>query len=300
MNRRISLALLLAALVVPAAGAGAQAADSMRALPAIPLWAAGAPGAKGDSTADRPVMTPYLPPAGRANGTAVVVFPGGGYQNLAMDHEGLQVARWLTSLGVTAFVSRYRLGPRYQHPAMLQDAQRALRIVRARAKEWGVDTARIGVLGFSAGGHLASTAGTQFADAVPGSADALERVTSRPDFMLLIYPVITMSDPYVHRGSRRNLLGAEPTDSMIRALSSEQRVTPRTPPTFLVHSTDDAGVPVENSLAFFRAVKGANVPVELHVFEKGRHGFGLGGTDPALSTWPSLAATWMRRHGWIR
>jgi acetyl esterase/lipase len=264
----------------------------------LPLWQGGAPGALGTSPEDTPTLTPYLP-SGTATGTGVVVFPGGGYGHLAMDHEGKQVAEWLNSLGVAAFVVQYRLGPKYQHPAMMYDAQRAVRTVRARASEWGVDPGRIGVLGFSAGGHLASTAGTHFGVGDPAASDPVERVGSRPDFMILVYPVITMRNDFTHQGSRRNLLGERPEAGMVWLMSNETQVTPETPPTFLVHTTDDSAVPVENSLQFYRALRNAGVPVEMHIYESGPHGFGLGGDRPVLSTWPDRARAWMEAHGWV-
>ncbi len=311
MRRSRSILLVLSLVSVHAVGAparaGAQppggpasAAAAMRALPAIPLWPSAAPGAVGDSTPDRPALTPYLPAAERATGTAVLIFPGGGYGHLAVEKEGVQVARWLTSLGVAAFVVQYRLGPRYRHPAMLHDAQRAVRLVRARAAEWGVDARRIGVVGFSAGGHMASTAGTHFDAGSPAAADPVERASSRPDFMVLVYPVITMDERWAHRGSRTNLLGPDPAPELVRLLSNETRVTGETPPTFLVASTDDASVPVEHSLRFYQALRDARVPVELHVFETGRHGFGLAPADPVLSTWLAQCEAWMRRRGWLR
>jgi acetyl esterase/lipase len=270
-----------------------------RALPAIPLWANGAPGALGATPADRPEMTPYLPPAGTANGTAVVIFPGGGYQHLSMEKEGSDVANWLASVGVTTFVVRYRLGPAYHHPTMLGDGQRAIRIVRARAAEWNVDARRLGVIGFSAGGHLASTTGTHFDAGKPTDADPIERASSRPDFLLLIYPVITMRDPLAHAGSRRNLIGTEPPADLVGLMSNETQVTRETPPTFLVHSTDDKTVPVENSLLFYEALKRNGVLTEMHVFEYGGHGFGLAPKDRVLSSWTTLCESWMRRHGWL-
>ena len=270
-----------------------------RAQPAIPLWADGAPGALGATPADTPILTPYLPPAGKANGTAVVIFPGGGYQHLSMEKEGSDVANWLAGAGVTTFVVRYRLGPSYHHPTMLGDAQRAIRIVRARAAEWNVDPRRLGVIGFSAGGHLASTAGTHFDAGSTSSADPIERVSSRPDFLLLIYPVITMRDSVTHGGSRLNLLGREPAPELVRLLSNEMQVTPETPPTFLVHSTDDRTVPVQNSLLFYDALKRNGVQAEMHVFEYGGHGFGLAPKDPVLAAWTTICESWMRRHGWL-
>ena len=263
---------------------------------AIPLWVGSAPGALGDSSADRPSMTPFPADPSRATGAAAVIFPGGGYQHLSLEKEGAAVARWLNSLGVTAFVVTYRLGTRYHHPAMLDDAQRAIRLVRSRAATWNVDTARIGVVGFSAGGHLASTTGTHF-DAPALPRDSVDRMRARPDFMILVYPVITMTEPYVHRGSRTNLLGAQPAPALVSLLSNETQVTRETPPTFLVASTDDRTVPVENSLRFYEALKSKGVAAELHVFEHGAHGFGLAPGDAILSAWPTLAEAWLRRHG---
>lgn len=265
----------------------------------IPLWAAGAPGALGTAPEDQPTITPFLPPAGKATGAAVVIFPGGGYQHLATEKEGVVPAHWLNDLGVAAFVVRYRLGPRYHHPAMLEDAQRAVRTVRARAAEWHVDPDRIGVLGFSAGGHMASSVGTHFDAGDSSSADPIERVSSRPDLMILMYPVITMSDPYAHRGSRTNLLGASPEPELVRLMSNETQVTSHTPPAFIVATTDDNVVPVENSLMFYQALHAAKVPAELHVFEHGPHGFGLAPGDPVLSSWTKLCEPWLRRHGWL-
>lgn len=270
-----------------------------RAQSPIPLWSAGAPGALGTADVDEPLMTPYLPPEGRANGTAVVIFPGGGYQHLSMDKEGSEVANWLAGSGVTAFVVRYRLGPSYHHPVMLGDAQRAIRTVRARATEWGLDPRHIGVIGFSAGGHLASSAGTHYNAGAPANADPIQRVSSRPDFMMLLYPVITMRDPFVHRGSRTNLLGQQPDSSLVRLMSNETQVTADTPPTLLVHSTDDKTVPVENSLMFHAALRAAAVPAEMHIFEYGGHGFGLAPKDPVLGAWTTVAESWMRRHKWL-
>jgi acetyl esterase/lipase len=270
-----------------------------RAQASIPLWANGAPGARGADSTHQPILTPYLPPAATANGAAVVIFPGGGYQHLSMQKEGSDIANWLAGAGVTTFVVRYRLGPAYRHPTMLGDAQRAIRTVRARAAEWNVDPRRLGVIGFSAGGHLASTAGTHFDAGTPSSADPIERASARPDFLLLLYPVITMRDSITHAGSRRNLIGADAGPDLVRLLSNETRVSPQTPPTFLVHSTDDKAVPVENALLFYEALKKNGVPAEMHVFEHGGHGFGLAPRDPVLSAWTTLCEAWMRRHGWL-
>ena len=294
MIRTVRTALGVIALLV-ASAFGVAAQDE----PAQPLWSDGAPSALGQAPEDRPSFTAYPADGDRAGGTAVVVFPGGGYGHLAMDHEGVQVARWLNSLGVSAFVVQYRLGPKYRHPVMLWDAQRAIRTVRARATEWGVDPGRIGVIGFSAGGHLASTTGTHFDEGLAEATDGIDGIGSRPDFMMLIYPVITMQEAFTHRGSRNNLLGERPDRSLAWLLSSEKQVAPDTPPTFLVHTTDDAGVPVENSLMFYQALRTAGVPVEMHIYETGPHGFGLAPANPVLSTWPERAEVWMRTHGWL-
>jgi acetyl esterase/lipase len=264
------------------------------------LWPGGAPGALGTEPVDKPKITVYLAPAERATGAAVVVCPGGGYQVVAADHEGKQIALWLNSLGVSAFVLQYRLGERYRHPVPLEDAQRAIRTVRSRAKEWRVDPRRIGILGFSAGGHLASTAATHFDDGRAGSADPIDRESSRPDFVVLCYAVISLEDPTAHAGSRRNLLGDPADPALVVLLSNEKQVTPRTPPTFLWHTADDSAVPVENSLLFFEALHKAGVPGELHVFPHGRHGLGLAPGDPAVSQWPRLCAAWMEGLGLLK
>jgi acetyl esterase/lipase len=263
------------------------------------LWPEGAPGALGTEPVDKPKVTVYRAPKGKANGAAVVVCPGGGYVIVASDHEGKQVAEWLNGLGMTAFVLQYRLGPRYHHPAPLQDAQRALRLVRARAGEWGVDPARVGILGFSAGGHLASTAGTHFDNGQPDATDPVERQGSRPDFLILGYPVISLTNPAVHKGSRDNLLGADPDPKLLESLSNETQVTALTPPTFLFHTDEDTGVPAEHSLLFYEALRRAKVPAELHVFVKGPHGVGLAPKDPTLSVWPGLCAAWMEAMGFL-
>ena len=264
------------------------------------LWPGGAPGALGTEAVDKPKITVYLAPADRATGAAVVVCPGGGYRVVAADHEGKQIALWLNSLGVSAFVLQYRLGERYHHPVPLQDAQRAIRMVRSRSKGWGVDPKRIGILGFSAGGHLASTAATHFDDGRPEASDPVDRESSRPDFAVLCYAVITLEAPTAHAGSRQNLLGDPADPSLVALLSNDKQVTPRTPPTFLWHTADDTAVPVENSLLFFEALHKAGVPGELHVFPHGRHGLGLAPGDPAVSQWPRLCAVWMEGLGLLR
>lgn len=264
----------------------------------IVLWPDGAPGAAGKEPVDIPTLTPYFPPASKATGAAIIVCPGGGYSHLA-DHEGRPVAEWLNTLGITAFVLKYRLGPRYHHPAPLLDAARAIRTVRARATEWHLDPARIGILGFSAGGHLTATIGTHFDAGKADASDPIDRFSSRPDLMVLIYPVITMKE-FTHAGSKKMLLGEQPTPELITLLSNDEQVTKETPPAFLVHTADDPGVPVENSLRFAEALRKARVPVEIHIYEHGPHGFGLGTKDPILSTWPQRCAEWLRMHGFIK
>lgn len=261
------------------------------------LWPDGAPGAKGDADADKPSLTLWLAPKDKANGAAVVICPGGAYHHLAVGHEGRDVAAWLNSLGVAGFMLKYRLGTRYRHPAMIQDAQRAVRTVRARAAALGIDPKRIGILGFSAGGHLASTALTHFDDGKPDADDPIERVSCRPDFGVLVYPVVSLTTKHTHRGSMRNLLGNDPDPKLVKLLSNELQVTPKTPPTFLIHAGGDRGVPAENSVLFYLACRKARVPAELHIYEKGGHGFGLAPKDPILSTWPARCAEWMRGRG---
>ncbi|MBO0863421.1 MAG: alpha/beta hydrolase, partial [Chloracidobacterium sp.] len=264
----------------------------------IPLWANGAPGAKGDAPEDIPSVQLYQPPDGKATGAAIVVCPGGGYAHLA-PHEGHDIALWLNSIGVTAVVLKYRLGPKYQHPAMMQDALRAIRYTRSKASEWKIDPNRVGIMGFSAGGHLASTAATHFDAGDPNASDPIEKLSSRPDLAILCYPVITMTDPFVHKGSRQNLLGENPPEQLIDLMSNEKQVTERTPPTFLFHTEDDPAVPVENSLMFASALRKKKVPHEIHIYEHGRHGVGLAPGDPALSTWPKLLENWLRARGFV-
>jgi acetyl esterase/lipase len=296
-------------LVILLGGTERLRADDPAGSPTVvPLWPQGAPGAKGtDPDKDVPTLTICLPKPDTATGAAVVVCPGGGYGMLAVDHEGRQVAEWLNSVGVAAFVLKYRLGPRYHHPAMLNDAGRAIRTVRAGAKRWGLDPQKVAIIGFSAGGHLASTAGTHFDAGKPDAEDPIERVSSRPDRLILVYPVIALATPYGHAGSLRNLLGDHPTQELIENLSNERQVTKDTPPTFLAHTNADAGVPAENSLLFALALRKAGVPVELHLFERGPHGLGMGGgtaqfkvpPDPAFQMWPKLCETWLKNQGFL-
>ena len=270
----------------------------------ILLWPGGAPGAKGDRPEDKPTLTICLPQEDKANGSAVVICPGGGYGALAVDHEGDQIAQWFNSMGVAGFILEYRHRRKgYGHPAPLQDAQRAIRTVRARAAQWKVDPAKIGVMGFSAGGHLASTAGTHFDKGAPDSPDVIQRASSRPDFMILCYPVIAFDEPYTHRGSQKNLLGEEPDAELVRSLSNEKQVTAETPPTFLFHTDEDKGVPSENSVFFYLALRRAGVPAEMHIYQKGPHGVGLctgighAKKIPGTDTWPKCCEAWLAGLG---
>jgi len=284
------------AVLVLAAAVGAFAQDPTFPTRTIPLWEQGAPGALGNEDRDQPTLTLY-PTFRETIGTAVIIAPGGSYQGLAQNLEGRQVANWFNAMGVTAFLLKYRLGPRYHHPIELGDAQRAIRLVRTRAKEFGVNPGRIGIMGFSAGGHLASTAGTHFDAGNPEAVDGIDRASCRPDFLILAYPVISLTASYTHKLSRKNLLGEQPDAKLLDSLSNETQVTPQTPPTFLFHTDADSGVPPENSVAFYLALRRAQVPAEMHIFAKGEHGAGLGFGDPALAEWPGLLAHWMRGLG---
>jgi acetyl esterase/lipase len=260
------------------------------------LWPNGAPGAQGTADEDKPALTLYPASGPTKTATGVIVCPGGGYAHLAMDHEGVQIAVWLNKLGINAYVLQYRLGPKYHYPVELWDAQRAIRYVRSHAAEFAIRADHIGIWGFSAGGHLASTAATHFAH-FDSEADPIDRQSDRPDFAILSYPVISMLEPYVHLGSRRNLLGDKPDPALVQLLSNELQVTAQTPPTFLFHTTEDQVVPVENSVNFYLALKKAGVPVEMHIYQKGRHGVGLAAADPILCTWPDHLAAWLQIQG---
>lgn len=265
----------------------------------ILLWPDGAPGKVGDDETDKPLLWYYPAPQDKACGTAVVVCPGGGYGALAVDHEGAQVARWFNSFGVTAFVLKYRLAPRYRHPAPMDDVQRALQYVRSNAGKYEIAPHRIGVMGFSAGGHLASTAATKHLAAQADNPDPVRRVSSRPDFAVLCYPVITMSEPWGHGGSKNNLLGKDAPPALAKLMSSDKQVSDQTPPTFLFHTAEDSGVPVENSLSFYAAMRKHKVPGEMHIYQFGPHGVGLAPGDPALSTWKERLHDWLRNSGFL-
>jgi acetyl esterase/lipase len=291
----LNLFIALISLVSVTAPATARQPDHV-----VLLWPNGAPGAKGDKPTDKPDISVYLPANSNAVTAGVVICPGGGYGFLAVDHEGVQVAEWLNSLGIAGFVLKYRHNANgYQHPHPLGDAQRAMRIVRANAEKWRVDPKRLGVLGFSAGGHLASTVSTHFDAGNESATDPIDRQSCRPDFAVLCYPVISLTQPCTHQGSKRNLLGANPDPKLVASLSNELQVTPQTPPTFLWHTGDDEGVPVENSILYYQALRKSKVPAELHVYQHGRHGLGLAKTTPAVSSWPDRCADWLRVRGII-
>jgi len=270
--------------------------DAMVAGPeTFPLWDGPAPGALGDEEADRPTITYYTPVY--STRTAIVVTPGGGYSFVATNHEGRQIANWLNSIGISVFVVKYRVGPRYHHPIELGDAQRAMRFVRAHAAEFRIDPDHIGLMGFSAGGHLAASVATHFDSGSLTAADPIDRVSCRPDFLVLGYPVITLFQPYAHQGSVTALLGDHPDPKLLRELSPELHVTPQTPPTFLVTTSEDTTVPPENTLDFYLALRKAGVPAELHIFEKGNHGFGLTAGEPYHEVWRTLLEQWLYQRG---
>jgi acetyl esterase/lipase len=250
-----------------------------------------------------PTMTVHLPDAGAATGAAVVICPGGGYGGVAIDMEGHDVAKWLNTLGAAGIVLKYRM-PRAAEskgelPYPLQDAQRAIRTVRARAAAWKIDPRKVGILGFSAGGHLASTAATHYDAGKPDAADPVVRQGCRPDFAILVYPVISLVEPFTHTGSRKNLLGKDAGRALLERYSNELQVDAKTPPTFLIHAKDDP-VKVENSLAFAAALKKVGVPHRLQLYEKGGHGFGLGIRGGKVAEWPKRCAEWMRELKLVR
>ena len=269
----------------------------------FPLWSEGAPGALGKADKDIPTLTPYWPDPAKATGAALVICPGGGYGGLA-PHEGVDYARFMNEHGIAGFVLKYRLGSAgYRHPAMLQDAARALRTVRAKAGEWKLDAKRIGIMGSSAGGHLASTLLTHFNAGKSDASDPIERESSRPDLGILCYPVITLTGPFAHQGSRKNLLGENPAPELLTELSNELQVTKETPPCFLWHTYEDTGVPVENSGLFAAALRKAGVPFELHIYEKGKHGMGLGSRvygEGERHAWTKDCIFWLKGRGWVK
>ena len=266
------------------------------------LWPTGAPGSTSKAEGDDPQLI-FTRVESKTPTAAIVILPGGGYGNHAIGHEGYEIAEWFESLGVTSAICTYRMrgkgnaGKGYGHPRPMQDAQRAIQTLRARAKELNIDPNRVGVIGFSAGGHLCSTVSTRIEEGDPTSGDRIARVSSRPDFSILCYPVISLGKPYTHKGSQRNLLGENPDPSLIESLSNETQVTENTPPTFLFHTMADTAVPVENSLQYYRACVEKGVQVEMHLFPEGRHGVGLAKAVEGASQWPAICENWLERIG---
>ena len=292
----MKISIVMAAFLGCLASAQAQPTNS------FPLWPEGAPGALGKEDKDIPTLTPYLPDPAKATGAAIVICPGGGYGGLA-PHEGVQYARFLNEYGIAGFVLKYRLGSSgYRHPAMLQDAARAVRLVRAQAGEWKVDPKRIGIMGSSAGGHLASTLLTHFDAGKADATDPIERQSSRPDLGILCYAVINLGE-FGHRGTMNNLLGNDPSPELVRLLSNELQVTKETPPCFIWHTYEDNAVPVENSLQFAEALRKAGVPCDLHIYQKGQHGIGLGTGDwnpEKRHPWTRDCIFWLQAQGFAK
>ena len=295
VNRALTVCISVG--ILQAAGLAQAPSPILQEPQTIRLWEGKAPGALGDAPEDVPTLTIYMPPNTAGPMTAVIVAPGGGYRALSMNKEGRIPANQLNALGIAAFVLKYRLGPKYHHPIELGDVQRAIRIVRSRAAEWHIAPDKIGVMGFSAGGHLASTASTMFDRGNAAAADAIDRAGSRPDFAILGYPVITLTEAWTHQGSRTNLLGEKADADLARSLSTDTRVTNETPPTFLFHTNADTAVPAENSIHYYLALRKAGVPAEMHIFKDGPHGVGMPMNDTALSEWPKVLANWLRASG---
>lgn len=291
----LARAACLAATLV---GGGAAAAEPVR----VKLWTDGAPGARGDTDADQPFLEIWRADPGTANGSAFVICPGGGYGGLAADHEGRQVAKWCQGVGATALVLHYRLGSKgYHYPAQLLDVQRAIRLARSLAPRLGIDPERIGTIGFSAGGHLASMAATLFDERPAGGGDdAIDRLSARPAVAVLAYPVISLAERHAHRGSRKNLLGPADSDELAASLSTDRRVSAATPPTFIFQTDEDPAVPAENAVAFYLACRRHGVPVEMHVYRRGPHGVGLALGDHVLGSWSDALGDWLRDRGFFR
>jgi acetyl esterase/lipase len=296
--------LIASGLLAPALGAANAAALSSAS---IPLWPEGVPDARNDLGPERdangsaanvsePSLTLVGPAVDRANGTAVIICPGGGYVRESIAREGEQYAAWLSTLGVTSFILKYRMAE-FGHPAPLRDVLRAVRLVRAQAARWRIDPARIGVMGSSAGGHLAASAGTLFDHPLGRTGADLDKVSARPDFLILMYPVITMDGPATHAGSRKALLGAHPSAENVQLMSVEKQVTAATPPTLLIHTQEDQTVPVENSILFYQALVRAHVPAEMYLFEHGSHGMGMRPGLGTASGWPRRAEEWLQGRG---
>jgi len=308
-TRRRILKQLGAGMLAASTSASALASsESWPPAPAtIPLWPEGVPGARAGLEPERyvdgrisrvaaPDLTVYPPAVDRANGSAVIICPGGGYERLAIQREGEQYARWLSNLGVTAFVLKYRMRE-FGHPAPLQDVLRAVRLVRSQAAHYKLHQDRIGVMGSSAGGHLAASAGTLFDHPLGRTGHALDAVSARPDFLVLMYPVIALDGPAAHMGSRNALLGAAPSAADVELMSVARQVTARTPPTLLIHTQADAAVPVENSILFYQALTRAKVPAEMYLFEHGEHGMGMRTGLGTATAWPRRAEEWLQGRG---
>jgi acetyl esterase/lipase len=278
--------------------------QAVEPLPPVLLYPNGASDARGTTDKDIPTLTAFLPKNATAPTTAILVCPGGGYGALAA-HEGAGYATWLAENGIAAVVLKYRLGSSgYRHPSMLNDAARGMRLLRSKAKEWNIDPTRCGIIGSSAGGHLASTLVTHFDAGKPADKDPIEQLSSRPDFGILCYAVITMGD-FTHAGSRKNLLGENPAPELIELLSNEKQVTKETPPCFIWHTLEDSGVKVENSLQFAAALRKAGVPFDLHIYQKGPHGIGLsigkhGAAPGEVHPWAKDLLVWLRINGWAK
>ena len=263
----------------------------------IRLWNGAAPESLGDGKNDQPTIQRFSPAEEDQTGTAIVILPGGAYGHLAMGHEGRQIAEWLNESGVHAFICDYRhRGKGYGHPAPMLDAQRAIRTIRANAKQFGIDPSKIGVIGFSAGGHLASTICTHYDAGDADSDDIIEQQSSRPDFAILCYPVISMGTSFTHKGSQRNLFGKNAAKKTLQKFSNHQHVTENTPPTFLWHCSDDKVAHPKNSIVYFQALLAAGVPAEIHVYEKGGHGIGLATEKPGVQNWGAVCVDWMARR----
>lgn len=302
--RGIAMLWMAATLVSTASGQQTapptpRANNSFLGIATYPLWEGRAPGALGTGDLDTPTLTMFRPQPHTGNGTAVIIAPGGAYLGLASNLEGRQVADWYTSRGVTGFVLRYRLGSKYLYPIPLRDAQRAIRFVRSHANEFGIRPDRIGFMGFSAGGHLAAMAATMFDGGKPGAPDPIDRVSSRPDFVVLGYPWLNAMEKdetgVLSYCSALKIAADQCTN--FEQYSPDQLVSAQTPPTFIYHTTDDELVPVEASIKYYRALRAAGVPVEIHLFGHGRHGSGLGLGDASLDLWPVLLESWLRSRG---
>jgi acetyl esterase/lipase len=296
----VAILWLLAVNPVLAVAQAEQAIDPALGISTLQLWSTGAPQVAGTDTADLPTLTLFLPQKGKGTGSAVIVAPGGSYLGLASNLEGRQVADWFTSRGVTAFVLKYRLGAKYLYPIPLEDAKRAVRLVRSLASVYGFAPERIGFVGFSAGGHLAATTGTLFDAGVPDSADPVERLSSRPDFLVLGYPCLNAMQPsgnYITYCSMIKIIPPETCKLYEQKYTPSLHVTSQTPTTFIYSTTDDRTVPISASVNFYNALIAAGVPAELHIFRHGEHGSGMGAGIAALDLWPVLLEQWLRDQG---